>query len=85
MGTTGKTGDALYYNLHCVLITPPDFTTLLQFSPGLSVHVTIQHDPYQCRFWNRYKGLVAKLLDYILGKYPHLTFGTEKIPLPKKY
>jgi hypothetical protein len=62
-----------------------DFTTLLQCSPGLSAHVTIQHDPYQRRLWNRIGRLKAKLLDYILGKYPHLTFGTDNIALPKEY
>jgi hypothetical protein len=64
--------DNVFWDMLC------DFEILLQRVPGLSARMTIQYHEDQCGSVNLMK---AKLLD----KYPHLTFGTEKIPLPKKY
>ena len=49
-----------------------DFTTLLQCVPGLSAHVTM---PYEHGYQLFVDVMKAKLME----KYPHLTFGTEKI------
>ena len=49
-----------------------DFTTLLQCVPGLSAHVTMPYEHGDQLFVDVVK---AKLME----KYPHLTFGTEKI------